>query len=162
MWQSLSRWKENHRCLVDVTSLRVVRSCTVGTWVHGMDLDFFLCVFLSTPKKLGDGDIFSKFGPTSFSCLKKTTRKIVMNHGLKHMSVDFPTHISIAENRRVDSWQLSAFWGSTMEVSWSCYPGYWRSPLDDESSGINQGLMDFESRPIHIEVNEIFIKSMRF
>ena len=42
-----------------------------------------------------------------------------------------------------------------MEVSWSCYPGYWRSPLDDESSGMNQGLMDFESCPIHIEVDYI-------
>lgn len=72
----------------------------MSTW-HGFGF-FFVCVFVN-PKKVGRWRYFFQVWANFIFMSKKTTRKIVMNHGLKHMSVDFPTHISIAENRRVDS-----------------------------------------------------------
>ena len=108
MWQSLSRWKENHRCLVDVSSLRVVWLCTVGTW-HGFV--FFLC--FCPPQKSWEMDvnsmIFFQVWANFIFMSKKTTRKIVMNHGLKNMSVDFPANISIAETEELTLDRISAF-----------------------------------------------------
>ena len=125
--------------------VRLVHEYMTWIWI-------FVC-FLSTPKKFGRWTwilrYFSKFGPTWFSCLKKHTENCDESR-VKNTVRWFSTNISIAENRRVDSWQHFSFqpplpsslgsvffspWGSMMEVSWSCYPGYWRSPLDDESSG---------------------------
>lgn len=173
MWQSLSRWKENHRCLVDVSSLRVVWLCTVGPW----DRFVFFCVV--NPRKVGRWTCilryFFEFGPTWFSCLRKHTENCDESR-VKNMSVDFPTNISIAETEEltVDSFQLSAAVAIIIgqrffftEDPWWRFLDLAILAIDAAPWTMNQVGWIKVSWILRVdlstfEVNEIFLKSIRF
>ena len=95
-----------------------------GTVMYGWYMAWiwiFLRVFVN-PKQVGRWTwilwYFSKFGPTWFSCQKKTWKK-VRNHGLNILNIIVISHKHFrCRNRRVDSWQNFSFQPFFPEDPW--------------------------------------------